>query len=213
MNMKRVVTFLLLAFVAGSLIAVVVKQRGKSEPERRQAATSDGSTQQSAAGSRIPDAVRDELPEQTGVIAYYFHADFRCPTCKRIESLAHKIITSDFVPELKTKQIIWEVRNYEDPANVDLAETYEVVAPTVVLVSYSKGTVTAWKNLMEVWDLVDDELAFSEMLRKEVRTALAEAGLGEATPSAPAEDGELDQQAQTRNSKPAPESKGGAALK
>jgi len=95
-----------LVFVAGSLIAIVVKQRGKSEPSRRQvAAPSEGSPQKATAGGRTQATASDEFPQQTGVIAYYFHADFRCPTCKRIEALAHWIVTGDFATELREKKM------------------------------------------------------------------------------------------------------------
>jgi hypothetical protein len=107
-----------------------------------------------------------------GLVAYYFHGETRCPTCRSIEAYAHEAIETGFANELTSGHIKWEVVNYEAPANEHFATDYEIVAPSIVLVRTTDGEATDWRNLSRVWDLVGEKEAFVEYVQAEAREML-----------------------------------------
>jgi hypothetical protein len=148
MSIKKVFTFCLLLFVAASIVVLTVKSL-RSNP-------------QSSAVIADP-AVKD------GVMVYYFHGNTRCPTCQNIETYAHEAIESGFADQLKSKQIVWQVINYETPGNEHFATEYEVVAPNVVLAMFKDGKQLKWKGLPEVWEHVGDKPIFVAFVQNSLR--------------------------------------------
>ena len=110
----------------------------------------------------------------TGVVAYYFHGDFRCRTCLAIESQAHETITADFADELASGRLTWRALNIEQPGNEHFVEDFKLVTRSLVLVAYRDGAVARWKNLDKVWQLVRDEELFSQYVRESTRAFLDE---------------------------------------
>jgi hypothetical protein len=150
MNARNLLSIALLLFVAAAVVTIVVRQSGDETEVSTRTATSADVT----------------LPAD-GLVAYYFHGETRCPTCRHIEAYAHEAIETGFAEELAKGEISWRVLNYESPANAHLATDYEIVAPTVVLVRTSQGQLTDWRNLSRVWNLVDEKEAFVEYIQRE----------------------------------------------
>ena len=50
------------------------------------------------------------------LIAYYFHGNFRCENCRKIEQYSREVIEKYFVEELKTKKLTFTI------INTDLSE-------------------------------------------------------------------------------------------
>ena len=119
------------------------------------------------------DAAAAQAPS-TGVVAYYFHGDFRCRTCLAIERQAHETITADFADELSSGRLIWRALNIEQPGNEHFVEDFKLVTRSLVLVSYRDGAVVRWQNLDKVWQLVRDEELFSQYVRESTRAFLDE---------------------------------------
>jgi hypothetical protein len=119
------------------------------------------------------DAAAAQTPS-TGVVAYYFHGDFRCRTCLAIERQARETITTDFADELASGRLTWRALNIEQPGNEHFVEDFKLVTRSLVLVSYRDGTVDRWKNLDKVWQLVRDEELFSQYVRESTRAFLDE---------------------------------------
>ena len=155
MNAKNLAQCALLLFVAVAVVTIVVGQVRQEPNENTSAETS----------------VAAELPAD-GLVAYYFHGETRCPTCRHIEAYAHEAIETGFADELTSGQVKWQVVNYEAPANEHFATDYEIVAPTVVLVRTSHGEPTDWRNLSRVWNLVGEKEAFVEYVQSEAREML-----------------------------------------
>jgi hypothetical protein len=148
MNTKKALTVCLLLFVAAGIVGLVVK--------------SLSSNSQSAAANAVPVI-------QNGVMVYYLHGNVRCPTCRNIEAYAQEAVESGFADRLKSKQIVWQVINYETPGNEHFAADYEVVAPNVVLAEYQDGKQLKWKGLPEVWEYVGDKPAFINFVQTSLR--------------------------------------------
>ena len=107
-------------------------------------------------------------------MAYYFHGNKRCSTCRKLEAYSEEAITGGFAPELESGELEWRVVNTDDKANAHFVTDFELVTKSVVLVEYRDGEVVRWKNLKLVWQLVGDEDGFVRYVRDETRDFLAE---------------------------------------
>ena len=157
MKPKTVITVVLLVFVAASVVVLAAKSL-RPKPQE--------------SGPQPPAA----QPPDDGVIAYYFHGNMRCPTCRSIEAYAHEAVKSGFAEDLAEGRLQWRVVNYEEPENEHFATDYELVAPTVVLVEISGGSQKEWKNLPEVWELIGEKPAFIAFVQQNVRAMLEGSG-------------------------------------
>ena len=162
MKPKNVVTIGLLMFVGACIMVLTVKALRQSPP-------AVAANPAAAPGVGSPEAGE---PMDDGVIAYYFHGNTRCPTCRAIESYAHEAVQTGFADQLESGKLKWQVVNYESPGNEHFATDYEIFAPTVVVVEISDGSQQEWKNLDRVWELVDDKDAFVQYVQSETETML-----------------------------------------
>ncbi len=112
-----------------------------------------------------------ETPDSE-IIAYYFHGNFRCATCKKLEAYSKEAITKGFVDELQSGQLKWRLVNTDEKENKHYTEDFQLVTKSVVLVEYRDGKVERFKNLKLVWQLVGDEDGFIRYVRNETRTFL-----------------------------------------
>ena len=145
MKAKKVVTVALLLLVAASVAAMVVN--------RFRGGTGD-------AGG------------QNQVIAYYFHGKARCPTCESIQAQAEEAVKAGFPEQLDKGQLEWRVVDYSAPGNEHFREDYNLVAATVYLVRFADGKATDKENLARVWELVDDERAFTAYVQERLKAFL-----------------------------------------
>lgn len=157
MKAKNLLTFALLLFVVVVVTTIV----------RREA---DSSSSVSIASNGAVDAP----PTANGILAYYFHGETRCPTCRKIEAYAQEAIQSGFSEEVDSGTIRWQLVNYEAPENSHFATDYEIVSSTVVLVKFSQGKQTDWRNLMRVWELVGNKDAFVDYVQSQTQGMLDE---------------------------------------
>jgi hypothetical protein len=154
--MKRrtllVVTFIL---VIGSLsFAVLARNRGTSHSQAASTTVASGGTRNSK------------------VVAYYFHGNTRCFTCRKIESLSHDVATLDFSPQLKTDRLEWQSINVEQLGNEHYFDDYKLVSWSLVLVTYENGKQTDYRNLTDVWTLVNNEPKFRNYVKSGIQAAL-----------------------------------------
>jgi hypothetical protein len=157
MTAKNAITTALLLFVCATIVTIIVRA---------------GSEQ--TAPTEAPMATAD-----TAVTVYYFHSDYRCETCDRMEAFTTTAIEGGFADQIESGRLRWRVVNFEEPANRHLAERYELAAASVVLEHKQEGVVTDSKNLIRIWEISDDESAFVDYIRDETQAFLASSG---ATP-------------------------------
>ena len=120
-----------------------------------------------AAAGTSSGAARDSK-----VVAYYFHGTTRCFTCRKIESLSHDVVISEFGPQLKTDLLEWQSVNVEQPGNEHLFDDYKLFTWSLVLVTYRDGKQTGYTNLTDVWTLVNNQPAFRSYVKSGIQTAL-----------------------------------------
>ena len=147
--MKRTANHVLAAFVAISLLVVVP-----------------------SAIAEDPPALEGEATD--GVVAYYFHGNVRCATCRKIEAYADEAVHSGFPEVIEDGALAWRVVNVDEADNKHFIQDFQLVTRSVVLAEYSNGKVVRWRNLDKVWQLVRDKERFVDYLQIETRTFLGE---------------------------------------
>jgi hypothetical protein len=130
-----------------------------------------------AAGATAPGLSAQEAvatPIADGVVAFYFHGNTRCATCKKIEAYADDAIHKGFAPALQTTALTWRVVNVEESGNRHFVEDFQLVTRSVVLAEYRDNKIVRWKNLDKVWQLVRDKDGFTSYVQSETREFLGE---------------------------------------
>ena len=199
MKAKQITTALLLVVVGVSVVFLVVKET-RSRPENGNAVGQTALAQEpvstippggDSAATKISQTSPQNptvVPTATAapaksepsvshrtVVAYYFHGNFRCPTCRKIEALSREAVESGFPEDLKAGRIEWRAINVEEPGNEHFIQDYQLFSKSLVLVAKEGEKQTRWKNLQEVWTLVGDKEAFIKYVRDEIRAYLGEA--------------------------------------
>jgi len=131
-------------------------------------------TQGPSAGSPDgPALAADTTLIDQRVVVYYFHTNYRCNTCRKLEAYSHAAIEATFPKELESGRLVWRLVNVEDKGNEHFVEDYGLYTKSLVLVQESKGQQVRWKNLEKIWELVTQQEKFYEYVQDEVRTYLA----------------------------------------
>ena len=61
------------------------------------------------------------------IVAYYFHGNFRCPTCKKIEQYSRESIEFNFPNQLKSGALVFQPVNIDEPKNQHFVQDYQLV--------------------------------------------------------------------------------------
>jgi hypothetical protein len=128
-----------------------------------------------ASGVTTPRLSAEDAPAAAtsdGVVAFYFHGNTRCTTCKKIEAYADEAIHTGFAQALETNALRWRVVNVEEPENRHFIEDFQLVTRSVVLAEYRDDKVVRWKNLDKVWQLVRDKDGFTSYVQDETHEFL-----------------------------------------
>lgn len=143
-----------------------------------------------AASAPEPKKEAAAAPAPPVLVVYYFHRTLRCPSCLTIEEWTKRAVNDGFPAELESGRVVMKVANLDEPGNAHFNEDYRLNTQSVVLSDTRDGRETRWKNLEEVWELLDDEAKFLDYVRMEIREFLEEGAAEDAAASpaaAPAE--------------------------
>jgi hypothetical protein len=135
-------------------------------------AQNSGKSGRTAASAPTTTTKTADQAQQSKIIAYYFHGTVRCVTCRKIESLSHDVVASDFSGPLKTGQLEWQVVNVELPENQHFVRDYQLVTKSLVLVKYQDGKQVGYKNLQKIWTYINNQQAFRDYVKGELQAAL-----------------------------------------
>ena len=155
MNIKKTIRNLLLLFAIGSLAYMAIKEvsarRVSSGPEF-------------AAAAQITPA--------TKLVVYFFSEGKECTTCEQIPLYTRAALECNFADELKSGAVVWCAIDVDEPRNAHYIDEYQIFAKTIVLARIADGKQTRFKNLVKIWDYVNDKSAFVDFITKEIRTEL-----------------------------------------
>lgn len=124
----------------------------------------------------LPGAqAKDELTDKNSkVIAYYFHGDFRCVTCRNLEQYAKEAIESNFQKALNEGSLVFKAVNVENKANEHFIEDYKLYSKALVLSLNKSGKEIRFKNLSKIWHLVRNKKKYLKYVKEEVAGFLKE---------------------------------------
>lgn len=116
-----------------------------------------------------PKATVSATAEPAVLRVTYFHRNIRCPSCEKIESLAHKTVSEGYAGPLADGRMQWSAVNLDVPGNGHYEADYKLEAQSVVLSEMRGGKEVRWKNLDKVWDLLTDDAALVKYIQDEIR--------------------------------------------
>ena len=106
------------------------------------------------------------------VIAYYFHGNRRCVSCRKIEAYTKDAIDSAFAADLKSGVLEWRVVNTDSAQNEHYLTDYKLYTKSVILSNLHDGKETRWKNLEKVWEFLGDRKEFAAYIKSELDSFL-----------------------------------------
>jgi len=187
MNVKRLTKSLLLIFVVFSFGFLVYKEfLPKNQSNANQVSESQTNTtlktgdsksfsknetvKETEARPQKSDSSTESavIHHNSKVIAYYFHGNFRCTTCRTIEQYSHDAIHAYFAKELGSEKLEFKPLNVEEPEHRHFVQDYQLFSRSLVLSLMRDGKEIEWKNLNDVWKLVGDKDKFFQYVKDEV---------------------------------------------
>ena len=121
-----------------------------------------------------PSPPAEVKPQNSKVIAYYFHGTFRCTTCQTIEKYSKEAIEHYFSNELKNGKLEFKPLNVEEAENRHYIQDYQLFSRSLVISLVKQDKEVTWKNLTDVWKLVRDKDKFFRYVKDEVDIFLKE---------------------------------------
>ncbi len=112
-------------------------------------------------------------PKQNSIIVvYYFHRTVRCPSCTLLEELTRETVQLGFDQWLQSGRITTKVINVDERDNEHFINDYSLSVQSVVLSEIDNGNEKRWKNLDQIWTLLEDQEQLWEYLQKEIQEFL-----------------------------------------
>lgn len=132
-------------------------------------------SQEEVQKEETPAADSKSLGKQVKIIAYYFHGNHRCYTCRTIEQYSREAIEEYFAKELKEGLLEFKPVNIDEPENRHFIQDFQLYTRSLVLTIYDGKELKKYKNLDEVWTHVKRKLKFYLYVKNEVEQFLKEA--------------------------------------
>ena len=149
MNNRKTIVILCMFIISFFMVSEVVADAAKSE----------------AATPVVKEASKK-------FVAFYFHGNFRCTNCKKIEQYSGEAIEKYFKEQLKTKQLVFNIINIDLPENKHFTEDYQLYTRSLIIAEFQDGKQVNWKNLTKVWDYLNDRDKFYEYVKSEIQKYL-----------------------------------------
>jgi len=116
----------------------------------------------------VADTASEVIAKSHKVVAYYFHGNKRCVSCRKIEAYTKASIDSAFGDNLKSGDLEWRVVNTDSSQNEHYLEDYKMYTKSVILSDIHDGKEMRWKNLEKVWELLGDQKEFAAYIKSEL---------------------------------------------
>jgi len=108
------------------------------------------------------------------IIAYYFHSNFRCSNCHKIEKYTRESLDKYFAKEFDSGELVYKIINVDEKENAHFIEDYGLYTKSVILSFIRDGKELEHKNLPKVWEYLDNKDKFYEYIKEEVNGFLSE---------------------------------------
>lgn len=114
------------------------------------------------------DGIAPKQQKTDYVKTYYFHGDFRCSNCHKIEKYSKEAIDKYFAKELASGELEYEVINTDEKDKEHFIKDYKLYTKSLVLSRIKSGEEVEYKNLEKVWDYLGNKKAFYNYVKEEV---------------------------------------------
>jgi len=112
--------------------------------------------------------------EKDRVVAYYFHGDYRCASCTKIEKYTGEVINDSLPDYLESGDLEYRVINVEEKGNEHFMEDYQLYTKSVVLSLVKGGEEVKYKNLDKIWQYLRNKEKFYRYVSEQIESFLAE---------------------------------------
>ncbi|MDY6913301.1 MAG: nitrophenyl compound nitroreductase subunit ArsF family protein [Planctomycetota bacterium] len=175
MKPRAIVTAGLLIFVAVSVVYLIAKEAGRPaiSSNRKPVEPAGSGPGTVPARNQVVDA---QSPVE--VIVYYFHGNFRCASCKKIEAWTQEAAQNAFAKEIEQGRVEWRPVNIDTPGNEHFVHEYRLYTKSVILAKFKDGNQMRYKNLEKIWRLLHSRSDFEAYISDEIASFLREQGGG-----------------------------------
>jgi len=119
-------------------------------------------------------AFAGQIVSQNRVVVYYFHGDFRCSTCYKMEQYSKEAVETNFKDALASGKFEFKVINVEDRVNQHYTKDYQLYTKTLILSLIKDGLEIKWKNMDKIWEYAGNKQSFIDYLKSGVDDFLKE---------------------------------------
>lgn len=127
-----------------------------------------------AAASTVASAPVQGPQAPVKVQATYFHYQYRCASCVRLERWAALAIQQGLKDTIKSGRLQWGTMDLEGREGAALAEKIGLMNKNVVLMEMRGGRMVRSKELAKTWTLLGDSAAFAGYVKSETIAFLKE---------------------------------------
>ena len=110
-----------------------------------------------ALGPQVPATVQ----------ATYFHYNYRCISCVKLEKWAAQAIQVGLMDSIKTGRLEWGTMDMESREGSALADQIGLMNKNVALMEMRGGKMVRSKELVHTWKLLRDSAAFANYVKNE----------------------------------------------
>lgn len=101
-------------------------------------------------------------------IVYCFRRTATCEPCDNMRNWTGQLLQRDFAQALRTGSMALKEVNLDEPGGRRFVQEFQLTANTVVLAQYQGGMLTRYRNLEDLWDVVDKHEMFLQRLKVEL---------------------------------------------
>lgn len=120
-------------------------------------------------------AFAQEDTPAAGVIVYYFHGTFRCPTCTTMEKYSREAIETNFKEARAAGKLEFHVVNVEERGNEHFVNDYQLYTKALIVSLVKGGKEIRAKNLDAIWEYARNRQRFIEYVTAEINGFLKDA--------------------------------------
>ncbi|MFA5008684.1 MAG: nitrophenyl compound nitroreductase subunit ArsF family protein [Candidatus Omnitrophota bacterium] len=115
-----------------------------------------------------------DKPSNSKVVAYYFHGNYRCPTCRKLEQYSREAIESNFKNELILGKLAFAAVNIDEKGNEHFMKDYQLYTKSLVISLVKGDKEIKSKNLVKIWEYVSNKQEFYSYVTEEIKKFLKE---------------------------------------
>jgi hypothetical protein len=166
MTPKKIFTFVLLLFVAGSVVHLVRNEISSADKAAANLPDRSATTNQ----GRESVSPENNQTAEARFVAYYFHGNVRCPTCRAIEAYGKEAVEAAFPDKLESGDLEWKAVNTDEVWNAHYMTDFNLQFSSLILAEQANGETLRWVNLEKVWELVHDKESFMDYVQSSAIT-------------------------------------------